>query len=237
VFSDLNYPEVFYYGDIRHMRGLEIEGGYPQRCYVGEWVNGLWQDHYADKRPGDSIEVTIKMGEETHKENWDVLKAPDHWADLCEQESLDRDTDCFDTSMDTLDVYMLETGDCIFDKIQIEDEKYPLMKWGIVKLHSRDADLLYMVPLLESDPYGNITDPDHPYLKDNLWHGVFVEDTEAQDHLVAYTGHGVWIHRIDLLGVDRDTTRSQIVEPCRKSLSDMVSGFISDTGKGSRRKQ
>jgi hypothetical protein len=205
------------------MRGLELDGGHPQRCYVGEWVNGLWQDSYKDKRPGDTITVKTNMGEET----LDVIQAPRHWAEACEQEAIDDDSDCFDTDMLTLDVYMLQPGDCIHDKIEIEDEKYPYMKWGVVMLNQKDTDLLYMVPLLETDPYGRVTDPDYPDLKDNLWYGVFIEDTEAQDHLMAYTGHGTWVHRLDLLGVSRDTTRDQIVHPCRKSLSDMVSGLKS----------
>lgn len=222
IFVDNNYPELFYWGNICDMRGCEIEGGYPKRCYVGDWINGLWQDRYKDKRPGDTIEVETSMGKET----WDVVKAPSNWWDACWQES-EKNRESrhhFDTAMDICDVFMLGHGDCIIGSIEIDDIKYPVLRWGVVKLHLDDSDLLYLVPLMESDPYGRITDYLFEELGENLSdYTVFIEDETAQDHMVAFTGNGVWAHRNDLLGVDREMERGQIVKPCRQSLARLVS--------------
>lgn len=218
------------------MRGLQIEGGDPERCYVGEWVNGLWKDSYIDKKPGDTIEVQVNGKTET----WDVIKAPQHWWDACWEESENQEREPFDSDMDTCDVYDLEPGDCIFDKIKIEDRQYPCMKWCVIKPHYKDADLLYIVPFFESDPYGNITDIDYDFeFREFMFgfeeederegdykpFGVFVEDTERQDHVYALTGNGTWIHRLDLLGVSRDFNRERIVEPVRKQLSEWVNSL------------
>jgi len=232
---DWNYPEVFYWGNICDMLGCELEGGNPKRCYVGDWEQispdssvKIWKDHYANKKPGDFI--TVKIGDEI--EELEVVKAPASWSAICWEEEEKRERDSFDRSMSICDVFILDLGDCIFDKLEIEDEKYPCMKWCIVKSHKNDSDLLYIVPFMECDPYGRITDPDYLELREYLTgledeedekpFGIFVEDEESQDHVFVFTGRGTWIHRTDLIGVDRDCTRNQIVEPSQKHLSELV---------------
>ena len=202
IFADKNNPGVFYFGNICHMRGLEIEGGNPERSYA-----------YSGN-PGDTIEVSTVAG----VESWEVIDSPKHWFDSCGKEAGDADGG----SVTTLCAWAFMPGDCIQDTLQADDTTYPFMRWGAVQVMRRDSDLIYMVPLMECDPYGRVTDPDYPLLKDVLQVGIFIEDTEGQDHLIAYIGNGAWVHRTDLVGLDRDSDRDRIVEPCQQKLSDML---------------
>lgn len=208
IFMDNNSPGVFYYGDMCDMRGLEIEGGHPERC-SGE--------KYKNKRPGDLIAVQLRSEGDLICEKWAVVKPPEHWWDNCGKEA----EDGCEGVVSTLDAWMLMLGDCVHDTLSADGETYPCMRWGAVHVHPDDNDLIYMVPLLESDPYGLITDADYPDLKHALQVGIVIEDTEEQDHLVAYTGNGKWVNRTDLIGMYRDSFRPRIVEPCRQSLADI----------------
>jgi hypothetical protein len=190
LFVDGNSPGVYYHGNIAHMRGLEIEGGNPFRCYSMMW----------------------------HCLGWIVEPAPRHWFELCEQEAIETDA----PEITTLGAWAWGTGHCIHDILKDSDTTYPLMRWGTTHVMQKDRDLVFMVPLIECDPYGEVTDPDYPELKEHLRDSVFVEDTERQDHLRAYIGNGTWVHRTDLVGLDRDSDRDRIVLPCQQALSDML---------------
>ena len=150
--------------------------------------------------------------------DWTVETAPQHWFELCEKEAIEVDP----PEITTLGAWAWGTGHCIFDVLKDADTTYPLMKWCTTHVMQKDRDLVFMVPLMECDPYGVVTDPDYPEIKEHLRDSVFVEDTEAQDHLRAYIGNGTWVHRTDLVGLDRDTDRNRIVEPCQQKLSDML---------------
>ena len=72
IFIDCNYPEVYYYGDERHMQGLVELGGCPSRREGPSLVG---------KRPGDVVEVEVTWGEgDVRTEHWDVVEAPAFWA-------------------------------------------------------------------------------------------------------------------------------------------------------------
>lgn len=202
------------------MRGCKLEGGDPERCYVGSWepvVPGscvkLWQDHYAGKEPGDIIDSKP------------VLRCPQLWWDKAWDEALEEDDEY---SLTLAGAFSFDVGDCIFDELKVEDEEYPTLKWVAVKENSKDADLLYMVPFFESDPYGEITDPDWFYYKEKGMNlpefNAFAEDPEGQDHCCVFTGNGTWVHREDLIGLSRSHHRDHLVKPACQSLSDLVSG-------------
>lgn len=200
------------------MKGCELNGGHPERCYVGSWepvAEGscvhLWKDHYANKKPNDTINGKP------------VLKCPQKWW-----------TDSWDVDDENEDeiswarAFDFDAGDCIFDELKIEDQKWPILKWVAVKEHPNDADLLYMVPFFESDPYGNINDTDWNYYKKQgmnlpeLEMATFAEDFLGQDHCVIFTGEGTWVHREDLIGLNLDSTREHLVNPTLKKLVEMV---------------
>ena len=176
----------------------------------------LWKDHYGGKEPGDSIDgkPVLKAPQEWWKIAWD------HW------EEQNSHKDLRDSDLDHIcEVYSLGHGDCVSGiREEIEGERFPYwLKWVVVKLNHRDADLLYLIPFMESDPYGRITDDSWEDCEHGLSdYQVFVEDTERQDHIVIFPGDGRWIHRIDLLGSWRESTRDQLVKPARKSLAEMV---------------
>lgn len=216
VFIDKNNPETFYYGDIIAMKGCSLNGGDPERCYVGEWVGKsvmTWKDHYAEKKAGDTIDGKP------------VVKAPMKWYDDAWEDYFSIEKDSYDDNMyHECDVAGLSHGDCIQGKVKTDEGTYPDMKRVIVKINHKDADILTLVPFVETDVYGNITDPDWEWLKEE-WHfeddeiGTFVEDTEGQDHVFMFTGMPVTAHRLDLINVDRDKSRERLVKPYRAELA------------------
>ena len=140
------------------------------------------------------------------------------------------------------DLEFFDLCDCIRDELTAQFTEYPLLLWGTIHICKDDPDLLFMVPLVECDPYGRLLGT-FPYgnnpgrmkysqyakmLKENLHEPLFIEDTEEQDHLLAYMGNGAWVHRTDLLGLDRNYCRPQIVEPCQRYLHDMCATLEGD---------
>ncbi len=206
------------------MRGLELSGGSPRRWSSDCWVDGVYRDLNRDKKPGDTIEV--KSDDGTTTESGTVVDAPNSWYEACISEAADYDRDGWDWTMLTADAFIAVPGDCIHDRITINNgfnTKFPYMRWCIIQRHLDNADLLFIVPLMECDPYGRVTDPDYKHFADRLGPGVFAEDTNGQDHVVAYWGNGEWIHRDELVGINRDLSRDHVVSPVRKKLIELVS--------------
>ena len=124
-------------------------------------------------------------------------------------------------------IQLFDLGDCVFDYLKGQENiKYPLMYWGVIRINTKDPELFFMVPLLECDPYGRITDPEfeYPPIKNWLKESVFAEDTVGQDHRRAYVGNGEWVHATDLIGLDQDRPRPHIVKPCQQYFYEMLAG-------------
>ena len=200
LFVDKNDPGVWYYGTIAHMEGLAIEGGNPERSYTHEG------------RPGDAVK-TENAG------YWIVEEAPQHWFEACVKQGCSANVDW----LSMIDAWAWGLGDCIHDVLRDADTTYPMMRWCTTHIMQRDRDLVFMVPVLECDPYGRITERNDRVRTVLLGvESVFVEDTTGQDHLRAYHFNGTWVHRTDLVGLERGETRIRIVKPVQQALSDSL---------------
>jgi len=201
LFIDQNDPGVWYHGTIAHMEGLALEGGKPERSYT-----------YTGQ-PGDSVK-TKNAG------YWPVEKAPWHWFEACVKQGWSRNADADGLSM--IDAWALGLGDCIYDVLTDADTTYPRMKWCTTHIMQKDRDLVFMVPVLECDPYGRVTEALGEPSRIRHTKALFVEDTTGQDHLRAYHFNGTWVHRTDLVGLERGESRMRIVKPVQQALSDSL---------------
>jgi len=215
IFFNKNNPGAFYFGDMRHEAGLAIEGGDPQRLF-GDKAKGA--------KPGDTIDVATSDG----RQSWEVLEAPESWEKACEKESLSDEDGEY---ICTLAAWGFHPGCCMTGALDADGIKYPYMRWGGVHVHSDDPELIYMIPLIECDPYGRITDDIYEGdVKNGLSGvGILIEDSEGQDHQLAFVGDGAWVHLTDLVGMEWGGLRNRIVDPCLKALSNMIVRDWEDT--------
>ena len=120
---------------------------------------------------------------------------------------------------------MLSPGNCVVDELTIDGQDYPLASWVICKANADDRNLLYIVPLIDCDPYGRAFDISPQEIEffsfENLF---FIEDERGQDHKLALLNDAVWAHCDDLFEAVPDIYRKWVSYEISVELSKIVGG-------------
>lgn len=191
VFIDHKHPEVFYYGNLLHVRGCNLAGGNAERYYNGVWEGEgsvkLWRNLVADKKVGDEIDGKP------------VIAACAKWF-MAAYEDEDNNLDGLSPSDSFLnygDVFDFQVGDCIHGLLL---GRTLANDFVAVKEHPNDRDLLLFVKF---EVIGYEPGPHEA-------EEVFVEDKEGQNHVIIHFNSSEWIHREDLIGMQRVASRSEL---------------------------